>query len=93
MAVASTSAAGTSATGSTERRSETELRSIFDAQTGQSYRTWESMMDKLSRGVWTDPSDDAALREKEVALVQLGELYRDQGCASSSTIGMDGWIH
>lgn len=40
--------------------------------------------------VLTDPSDDAALREKEVALVQLGELYRDQGCASSSTIGMDG---
>ena len=27
----------------------------------------------------SDPSDDAALREKEAALVELGQLYRDQG--------------
>ena len=26
-----------------------------------------------------DPSDDGALREKESVLVELGQLYRDQG--------------
>lgn len=29
----------------------------------------------------TDLSDDAATRDKETALLKLGELYRDQKCA------------
>lgn len=29
-----------------------------------------------------DPTDDAALREKETALVDLGKLYRDQKCVA-----------
>lgn len=32
-----------------------------------------------------DPTDDAALREKETALVELGKLYRDQKCVASGT--------
>ena len=29
-----------------------------------------------------DPTDDAALKEKETALVDLGKLYRDQKCVA-----------
>lgn len=87
---AGTSAAATSTpngageSAGSQQRGEAELKELLARETGkglegQGASRMSSDEHALMRiSCATDPTNDAALREKETALVDLGKLYRDQ---------------